>query len=317
MVEKKDTGKTPSLLVVGSLNMDLVMNCDRLPEPGESRMGQKYDYIPGGKGANQAVAASRLGAEVTFAGKRGSDANGEILEKSLIESGIDTDFLKIDNNSKTGLASIFVDEEGENRILVFPGANMEINWKDIEAVFNNSFDIILLQLEIPRALNIKVWEKARQEQIPVIMDMGPAQSFPLQQVEGIKILSPNETEAQALTGIKVNSIKEAEKAAAELARISRAEMVVIKLGAKGSLLYQDNHSLFFPAYEVDPVDTTAAGDAFTAALGHYYIKSGEIETAVKYANAAGACTVTGAGAQTSLPDTAAVEKMMRENKLKE
>ena len=184
--------ETPSILVVGSLNMDLVMNCSRVPEAGESLIGKDFKYVPGGKGANQAVAAARLGAEVTFAGKRGDDANGEKLEKSLIDSGINTQYLKKDKESKTGLASILVDKKGENRILVFPGANMEIDWEEIKPAFNKNYEAIMLQLEIPEAINIKIYEKAKKENIPVILDTGPAQSFPLSKIKGIKILSPNE-----------------------------------------------------------------------------------------------------------------------------
>ncbi|MFW6308921.1 MAG: ribokinase, partial [bacterium] len=209
--------KTPSILVIGSLNMDLVMNCDRVPEAGESLMGEKYNYVPGGKGANQAVAAAKMGAEVSFAGKRGADSLGNKLEQNLGKYRINTDFLKVDENHRTGLASIMVDKTGENRILVFPGANMEIQWEEIKPVFKENFDALLLQLEIPEKINIKAVREAKKHDIPVILDTGPAQSFSLEKIKGVKILSPNETEAYSLTGIKINNKKDAEKAARNLA----------------------------------------------------------------------------------------------------
>jgi ribokinase len=305
----------PSILVVGSMNMDLVLKISRVPQAGESLIGETYQHIPGGKGANQAVAAARLGAQVSFAGRVGVDANGIKLREQMEKEGINTTFLKDDDEHQTGLAVILLEETGQNRILVYPGANMAIEDEDIEQVFQRDYDAALLQLEIPQKIVIKTFSLAKKRNIPVILDAGPAQDFPLEEMQGLEILSPNETEAYALTGIQVDTIEEAEKAARILEKRSKARFIVIKMGSKGAVLYHNDNVQYFPAYNVQAVDTTAAGDAFTAAMGVEYIKHGDIAKAIQYANAVGALTVTRLGAQPSLPKSGEVDDFIKDSSI--
>lgn len=304
----------PSILVVGSINMDLVLETPRIPEGGESLIGSNYQYIPGGKGDNQAVAASRLGADVTFVGKVGEDAQGQKLIEKLTEADIATDYLKVDEDSQTGLAVIMLEENAQNRIIVYPGANMEIEKSELAKAFNRDYDALLLQLEIDDEIVVKACNLAEERDIPVVLDAGPARSFPLEKIQGLEILSPNETEARALTGIKVETRTDALYAAQKLTEKSRARYIVIKMGAKGAFLYDQQSVeklLHFPGYEVEAVDTTAGGDAFTAAMTLEYLRNGgDIKQAIKFANAAGALTVTKLGAQPSLPSAAEIEKFL-------
>lgn len=299
--------RKPSILVVGSVNMDLVLRTPRIPKSGESLIGEFYLYVPGGKGANQAVAAARLGASVTFVGRVGEDNHGVRLKEQFRKEGICIDFLKDDCENQTGLAVILLEETGDNRILVYPGANMAIDMNDVEGAFARDYDAVLLQLEVPRDVVVKACHLAREKNIPAILDAGPAQAFPLEQLAGLKILTPNETETCALTGIEVNTVEDAERAAKVLAEKSKAAFVVIKMGSKGAILYDNGHVEHFPAYRVRAVDTTAAGDAFTAAMAIHYVQHGDIREAIRYANAVGALTVTRMGAQPSLPISEEVE----------
>lgn len=305
MIDKK-----VSILVVGSINMDLVLKTSRIPYAGESFFGDSYCHIPGGKGANHAVAAARLGAKVTFAGKIGNDANGMALKASLEKQGISTELLKVDENSPSGLAVIMLEESGQNRILVYSGANMELEPEEIVRAFEKSYDAVMLTLEIPQKVVIETCRKAKEKNIPVILDAGPAQSFPLEKISGIELLTPNETEATALTGLECNTKKDAEKAASALEEKSQARWIVIKMGEQGALLYHKGESELFPAHKVEVVDTTAAGDAFTAGLMIAYTQHGDIQKAIRYANVVGALTVTKLGAQPSLPTAEEVEKFM-------
>lgn len=297
----------PRILVVGSLNMDLRLSLRRMPQPGETCFGETYTYIPGGKGANQAVAAVRLGAKVTFCGRRGKDAHGVALADALQMENIDLSFLTIDPEHQTGLAVIPVEENGQNRIVVFSGANMQLQPADLYTVFEEKYDAVITQLEIPLETVLALHDLTGEEKIPLILDAGPAMKLPLERLSGIEIISPNETETAALTGISVVDEASALDAARLLYQRACPRYVILKLGGKGALLYGGDTHRFYPAYPVKAVDTTAAGDAFTAALTARYIETGNIDEAIKYANAAGALAVTRAGAQPSLPTAAQLE----------
>lgn len=298
----------PSILVIGSVNMDLVLISEKVPVGGETVLGESYAYIPGGKGANQGVAAARLGADVTFVGRVGEDANGKELKGNLQKEGINAEFVIEDPESSTGLAAIMLEETGQNRIIVIPGANMKITKEDLQTAFEHTYDAVIVQLEIPDEIVLEACRLGKEKNIPVILDAGPAKNFPLEQLEGLEILSPNESEAFALTGLEVNSIESAEKVAKLLTERSNAKTIVLKMGAQGAYLYEDGEGEFFPAHKVNAVDTTAAGDAFTAALTVKYISSGDIKEAIRFANVVGALTVTRMGAQPSLPTVEEVEK---------
>lgn len=294
---------TPSVLVVGSINADLVLRAPRLPRPGESVLGTQYCRVAGGKGANQAVAVARLGAAATFVGRTGRDADGEMLISQLKVEGVYTEFVSCSDKSSTGLAVITIDDSGRNSIVVMPGANEEVSGDDVAAVLRvGKFSGILLQLEIPPKTVTAACRLAHERSLPVVLDAGPAQGFDLEALPGLHVLTPNETETHALTGIMPDSTEDAKRAAEILLRRSSAKAVVIKLGERGALLCERAGPCeHVPAFRVDAVDSTAAGDAFTAAMTIELLRSGDLRRAVKYGNAAGALAASKLGAQPSIP----------------
>lgn len=291
----------PSILVVGSINMDLVLKSQHVPAGGETVFGDSYSYIPGGKGANQGVAAARLGADVTFVGRIGDDSTGVQLKENLENEGINTYFIKTDPKNSTGLAAIMLEKTGQNRIIVFSGANMKIEKQDVQRAFERHYDAAIVQFEVPEEAVIETCRIGREKGVPVVLDAGPAMQFPLQKLGGLEILSPNETEAYALTGIEIKSVDDAHRAAVVLKERSKAKIIVLKLGEHGAYLYRDGKGELLPSHKVKAIDTTAAGDAFTAAVAVKYITNRDIFEAVRFANTVGALTVTKMGAQPSLP----------------
>ncbi len=302
-----------SLLVVGSVNMDLVMQLDRAPKGGETLLGDQYSYVPGGKGANQAVAAARLGMNVTFVGRIGADSHGPVLRDCLNREGIGTQFLLEDSNEQTGFAAILVESDGQNRIVVFPGANMAIREQDVAAAFSGTFAAVMINLEIPQSIVLEVCRLAQEKDLPIILDAGPVRDLDFSLLHGLEIISPNETETQAITGIECCDVDESAKAARRLVEIAPSRYAVIKLGGRGALIYDSERdsSEYIGGYAVDTVDSTAAGDAFTAALTAHYLRHRDLVQAVRYANAAGAVAVTRLGAQPSLPTEQQVRQFIR------
>jgi len=301
----------PRILVVGSVNMDLVLEMDRVPAPGENLIGTRYSYLPGGKGANQAVAAARLGAEAAFVARRGSDPHGSRLAAALESDGVDIRHLTVSKDEPTGLAVIAVERTGQNRIVVYPGANMTLEPSMVEAALEDPYDLLLLQLEMPDAVVAAAYRAARARGIRVVLDAGPARAFDLSLVHGIDVLSPNQSEAAALSGQPCDSVENARRAAVVLAEKSGARFVVIKLGENGALLFANGDTTWVPAFAVDAVDPTAAGDAFTAALALRWLSTGDLQEAAQYGNAAGALAASKLGAQASLPDRRAVEAFLK------
>ena len=301
-----------TVLVVGSANVDLVTVVPRCPKPGESLIGSSFKTIPGGKGANQAVAAARLGARTFFAGCVGNDAFGAMQRQALSEAGVDVRYLKTHDSEPTGTAVIFVAETGQNSIVVTPAANYGIRPEDVEALspLFDRLDAVLLQLEIPLETVEATLDLARRRHVLSILDAGPAQKVPDAIIRKADIISPNETEAEAMTGIAVNSVEDAEEAAQRLMALGARE-VVLKLGANGAF-YLGEERFHAPAFHVMPVDTTAAGDAFTAALGCFWKIMGHRE-ALRWANATGALATTVAGAQPSMPAYDAVREFLKDN----
>lgn len=298
----------PSVLVVGSINSDLVLRTPRLPHVGESLIGMSYSHVAGGKGANQAVALARLGAAVTLVGRIGIDPEGEKLKATVRAEGVSTEFLSSCSSSQTGLAVITVNDRGDNSILVIPGANSHVTEDDVDAAMRGgSYDALVLQFEIPSETVVAACRLAAKRSIPVVIDAGPAQEFPLEELQGVHILTPNETETCILSGINPGSLDEASAAAAVLLRRSRAKIVVLKLGERGAFLCTDGGACeHFPAYPVDALDTTAAGDAFTAGMTLRYLQTEDLRQAVMFGNAAGALAATHRGAQPSLPTAQAL-----------
>jgi len=301
----------PKILVVGSINMDLALQMERVPGPGETVFGADYAFIPGGKGANQAVAAARLGAETGFCGRVGNDANGKTLLQGLSGENVDITNVTVEDTLPTGLAVIPVEANGQNRIVVFPGANGAVKKADVDRALCTPYDVVLLQLEIPLETVFYACEAAKEKGLPVVLDAGPSMSLPLEKLRGITIISPNESEAFALTGIRADTTESAAKAAARIAESCAAQYVVIKLGARGALLFCGGQEELFPAHDsVIPVDTTAAGDAFTAAMTLKWLETGDIRAAIRYANAAGALTVSKKGALPSLPRAEEIDNFL-------
>ena len=301
----------PRILVIGSINMDVVLRAEKFPAPGETVVGTDLSLIPGGKGANQAVALSRLGASASLLGCVGKDPWGEELIEKLEENGVDTVNVTSDESLPTGNATIIVDSEGENRIVLIAGANDALRPGLVDAALDaeSSCDAILLQLEIPLRTVYHAISTGAARGIPVILDAGPPRAVPLEKLRGVTVLSPNESETEALTGIRPGDLDSAGKAAALLEESTGANEVVLKLGERGALFKDNGRYELVEAHQVEVVDTTAAGDSFTAALALEHSRGAGIAKAVRRALAAGALAVTRLGAQPSLPTAEEVDRL--------
>lgn len=299
------------IIVIGSINMDLVARVARLPSPGETVTGRDLQFIPGGKGANQAVAAARLGAQVTMIGRVGDDPFGQALLSGLQAEGIATQHVQVVPQCASGLAWIGVGDDGGNAITVVAGANGRMTPEDIsacESVIADA-DAVLLQLEIPLETAARAGELARHHRVLTILDSAPVPTQPLPPaLWTADVLSPNQTEAEALTGIYVDTIPAAYQAAADL-RSRGAVWVVIKLGELGAVWMDDEgRSGHVPARKIQPVDTTAAGDAFTAALAVALAEEQPLPSAVQWGCTAGTLAAMRAGAQPAMPTRNEVEE---------
>lgn len=286
--------------VVGSINMDIILSAVRLPEVGENVLGSDYCYAFGGKGANQATALARLGAQVKMIGKVAEDANGKSLLANLRNNNIDASGVAV-NGSQTGLAAILLDGQGRNRIIVYEGANAEIVPEEAEQHIDDSLDLLLVQFETAEDVVIKTVNRAVAKKILTVVDCGPAKPFSLEKMQGITIISPNESETKALTGIFPEDENKILSASRILKDRSLSQFVVLKLGEKGCSVYDGEHLTLLPSYPTNVCDTTAAGDCFTAAMALEFAKSGDILKACDFGNKAGAFAVSKLGAQNSMP----------------
>jgi ribokinase len=289
----------PKIVVVGSINMDLVTQANRLPQPGETVIGSQYQYGPGGKGANQAVAAARLGARVTFVGQVGEDEAGAQLLAGLERDQINIHAVTRTSSYRSGLAVVTVDLKGENTIVVIPGANQGIDQAYVQRA-SHSFadtDIVLLQLEIPMSGVIEAAKQGHQVGAKVMLNPSPLQSLPPELLSNVDVLVLNRLESQTMTG------RPEPKAAAEALLKQGFKTVVVTAGAAGAwVVTQEMTSpLHVPGIPVKAVDSTGAGDAFTGALAVALAEKQEISAAIQFANAAGAYAATVLGAQPSLP----------------
>ena len=292
----------PYILVVGSSNTDMVINSHHLPAPGETIIGSTFFMNPGGKGANQAVAAARLGGHVTFICKTGNDIFGRQAAEIFENEGIDTAYLLEDASNPSGVALITVDDKGENTIVVASGSNGTLSRTDIEHSKNviDNASIVLMQLEIPIDTVLFVAETARSKNVKVILNPAPACELPGNLLKNISIITPNEKEAEMLTGIEVNSIDSAKEAARALAA-KGIETVIITLGPKGALVYDGSKFEHVKSVEVKAIDTTAAGDIFNGALAVALNEGMHLSEATSFACRAAAISVTRKGAQSSAP----------------
>ena len=294
--------KQPNILVIGSSNTDMVIRTDHLPVPGETILGGTFFMNPGGKGANQAVAIARLGGEVTFICKIGKDVFGYQSQELFEDEGIDTSYIFFDAEYPSGIAMITVDNKAENCITVASGANMNLTPDDLataqEAIVRA--DIILLQLEIPMQTVEYVARTARMQNKKVILNPAPACPLSEELLKSLYLITPNETEAELITGQKITNVETAVKAAS-LIKAKGVENVIITMGSQGALVYTDTLCELVPAYKVKAIDTTAAGDIFNGALTVAIAEGyGWIEAA-RFACKASAIAVTRAGAQSSAP----------------
>lgn len=304
------------VVVVGSANMDMIAFAPKLPAPGETVLGTRFEMACGGKGANQAVACARLGAETWFIGRVGTDSFGDMLLQSFKDAGVRTDFVRRDPVNSSGVALIFVDERGQNEIVVVPGANGRVGRDDIDnasAVWGNC-KALLVQFEIPLStVGYAIGEASRRGAIVVVNPApAPREPIPEEWFGLVDVWTPNESEIEGLTGIAVIDMESAEKAAKAMLD-KGAKSVVLTLGVNGSLLATTEFVRHFPAFPVQAVDATAAGDAFAAALTVRLAEGATLEEAVIFANAAGALACTKVGAQPSMPTRKEVENFLQEH----
>ncbi|MEK3671306.1 ribokinase [Paenibacillus sp. FSL R10-2771] len=289
-----------NILVVGSMNMDIVTRVDRLPVPGETLHGLGTGFHAGGKGGNQACAAARSGAKVAMAGGVGTDAFGIEICRKLEDEGIDTTAIARKPET-TGIALITTDSSGENNIILSPGANYSYGGDDLEALVLSPYDVILLQNEIPGSVNRRIIDRAVAAGVPVCMNPAPVTGFDRDQLRGIRLLIMNETEAEALSGMRIVSFKEA-CSAGRLLLEDGIPQLIITLGSQGAVYMDgDGNIIEIPAYPVEAVDTTAAGDTFIGAFASAYYAGKELADSLQYASAAAAITVSAPGAQSSIP----------------
>jgi ribokinase len=308
------------VIVFGSINMDLVARVPRLPLPGETLTGYSFITVPGGKGANQAVAIARLQVPTVMMGRVGQDPFGAKLLAGLQQSGVNCDRVMQDASTSSGIAMIAVDDQAENQIIIIPGANGQVGEADLERLREvlaasdpeDRPSALLLQLEIPLATVVEAARIGRQYGVPVILDPAPARAdLPTELYSLINILTPNQVEASQLVGFPVEDAESA-MAATRTLRQRGVETVILKRGAAGVICATPEKTLALPAFAVDAVDTVAAGDAFNGGLAAALADGRTFWDAVRWGSAAGALAVTKPGAQSSLPHRAALEAVLAE-----
>jgi len=305
----------PRVLVVGSINMDLIVRCSELPRRGETVRGEEFRTAAGGKGANQAVACARLGAATTLVGRVGEDEFGRSLRDDLVAEGIDVASVRVDREAATGVALILLEQEGSNRIVVIGGANARMGAEEVKQARARlaACNVVLMQLETPLPVVREVALAARERGVLSVLDAGAATPAAAEMgLPGlVDVLSPNEPEAEALTGIVVRNLESAREAAQALREMG-ARDVVIKLGRGGAWWSGPEGEAHFPAFPIDPIDTTAAGDAFTGCLAVSLAEGRRRSEAILRANAAGALACLTLGAQPSMPRAEEVEGFQQE-----
>jgi ribokinase len=306
----------PDILVIGSLNADLVVKSLRFPQPGETISGEDLQIIPGGKGANQAVAAARQGVDVAIVGRVGSDSFGPLLVENLKSNHVDTSHM-LTTESATGTAIIVVDANGQNSIVLSPGANGKVTPQDVDSAPDAK--ILLLQFEIPMDAVLHAAKRYKAQGTTVVLNPAPARQIPADLLAQTDFLVPNESELTLLTDMPVTDIKSAEKAAKELLK-RRVKTVIVTLGEKGALIVSNTEVTHIDTFKVNVVDTTAAGDAFIGGFAAKLLELASLlesqeqthilQNAVRYGCACGALAATKFGAQPSLPTKEEVENFL-------
>lgn len=290
------------IVVIGSSNVDFTAKVKSMPKPGETICGNTLICANGGKGANQAVTAGRLGADVAFLTCVGNDSQGHNLKEQFEKDGMDTSAMNFSASKLTGMAMICVDENAENSIVVVPGANSDLKPEDIEKAepLLSNADYFLLQLEIPMETVEKSVTFAKDKGIKVVLNPAPMKNLSPEVLEGLYLITPNELEAENLTGVKIETTEDALKAS-DLLKAKGVQNVIITLGSAGSLVCTQTESSFVPALKVDAVDTTAAGDVYNGALVTSLSEGKSLFEAAEFATKVAAVSVTRLGAQSSIP----------------
>ncbi|MCJ2386226.1 ribokinase [Pediococcus acidilactici] len=295
---------TNKVVVLGSLNVDRILQMDRVPEPGETLALNNQDMAGGGKGANQAIAAARSGAQTSFIGRVGADENGKFMLQQLVNSGVTTNLVAVDEDAGTGQAFVMVEKSGENRILIYGGANAQLSATDVKKAQTQiaAADLMVAQLETPVETTQFAFQMAKELGVKTILNPAPAVAkLPAELLKNTDVITPNETEVEILTGIAVTDEAAMLKAAQRLHDLGVAT-VIITLGSKG-VFYDDGaqHGIV-PAFKVQAVDTTAAGDTFLGALSSELNPDlSNLKTAIEYGNKASSLAVQKMGAQSSIP----------------
>ncbi|PXZ04593.1 ribokinase [Gilliamella apicola] len=305
--------KRKKLIVLGSVNVDHILNVPKFPKPGETLSGSNYKISFGGKGANQAVAAGRLGANIQFIAAVGNDELGNKIKQQLNNDNINTCSVACIEGQNTGVALILVNAQGENQIAIHAGANAQVTTEYLLKYKDDiiNADAILMQLETPLATIEQAAKLAKQHQTQVILNPAPAQKLSDDLLKHIDIITPNETEAEYLTGIKVLTEQDAEQAAMILHK-KGIETVIITLGSKGAWVSSAQRRAIIAGFKVQVIDTIGAGDTFNGMLVTALLEGKTLEQAVKYAHAAGALSVTKPGAQTAVPFRNEVEEFLEQ-----
>ncbi len=296
------------ILVVGSLNTDLVVRTPRFPQPGETISGEDLKVIPGGKGANQAVAAARHGIQVSMLGRVGKDSFGDFLLNNLKENQVDFCHVQRDDAS-TGTAVIIVDANGQNSIILSAGSNGKVSPMDVNSASFADYKLLLLQLEIPIPPVLAAARRAHESGLQVILNPAPAKELPEELLSLADYLIPNETELSLLTGMDVSDLSSVERAAKSLLERG-VKNVIVTLGSKGALIVSSIQVTHVDTFPVNVVDTTAAGDAFIGGFAYMLLQNKSLEEAVRYGCACGALATTKFGAQPSLPTREEVERFI-------
>jgi ribokinase len=299
------------IVVVGSSNTDMIIKVPHVPVPGETIIGGKFSTAAGGKGANQAVAAARAGGDVTFVARVGEDMFGRQARDGFVKDNINVDHVLTDKDAPSGVALIFVGEDGENSIAVASGSNANLSPSDVETASDaiSSADILIMQLETPLETVQKAASIASENGVKVILNPAPAQALSDDILSHVSILTPNESEAELLTSIKVENEKDA-AAAADALMAKGIETVIVTMGPKGAFVVTADSKEAVPGFSVKAVDATAAGDVFNGTLAVAIAEGKPLNEAVSFANAAAALSVTKLGAQPSAPTREEIDKSL-------
>jgi len=302
---------TQQIIVFGSINMDFIARVLRFPIPGETVIGYDFQNLPGGKGANQAVACARLGAETMMIGCVGSDIFGDNIVTELKNSGVDVSLISRNNRVSTGVALIIVNKTGENNIIIIPGANGEVGENELmilEGALEKA-NILLLQLEIPIDTVLQAAILGKEKKVTVILDPAPAQKIPGELLRLVDIFTPNEIETASLVGFNIDSWDKASDAAHIFLK-KGVRHSVIKMGSKGALLTNQKFEQIYPSVPVEAIDTVGAGDAFNGVLAVALNEGKTINEAIQWGNAAGAFAATKKGTQTAMPSRSELMVML-------